>query len=125
MSDARTMGERAINRRPAVTPPGRSSAGGSTGRIPDRKKAEPRKDSASAAIANGAVMNCASSPLADGPPTNDSARLPLSSDCPSTYLSAATIETNSVLSDTLNKMARVPAANVTANICASVSMCSA
>ena len=41
------------------------------------------------------------------------------------YRSGATIETNSVPSDTVNKMLSVPAPNVTANSCASVSACSA
>jgi hypothetical protein len=69
MSDARTMALPAMNRRPAVTPPGARSAGGSAGRIRPRKNAEPRKDSASAAIAYGAVSAWASSPPADGPAT--------------------------------------------------------
>jgi hypothetical protein len=69
MSDARTIGERAMNLSPAVAPPGARSAGGSAGRIRPRKKAEPRKDRASAAIANGADRAWASSPPADGPAT--------------------------------------------------------
>jgi len=53
ISDARTMPEPAMNRTPALTDPSLWSAGGSAGRIRPRKKAEPRNDSASAAMANG------------------------------------------------------------------------
>ena len=76
ISDARTMGDWTVNRSPAVTAPLLSSAGGSAGRIRRRKNAEPRKDSASAMTANGAVNTCTSMPPMLGPPVNDSARLP-------------------------------------------------
>ena len=76
ISDPRTMPEPAMNRTPAMTDPWPSSAGGSAGRIRLRKNAEPRNDSASAAMANGAVSTCTSTPPRLGPPTNDSARLP-------------------------------------------------
>ena len=75
-SDARTSAERAMNRAPASTDPPASSAAGSAGRIRLRKNAEPRNDSASATMANGADSTCTSIPPTLGPPTNDSARLP-------------------------------------------------
>ena len=51
VSDARTIGELAMNLRPAVTPSLPSDDGGSAGRIAASWKAEPRKDSASTTIA--------------------------------------------------------------------------
>ncbi len=76
ISDARTTGERMTQRRPAVTPPFPSSARGSTGLMRRRKKAEPRNESASVKIANGAVSSWVRMPPRDGPTTNDIARLP-------------------------------------------------
>ena len=76
ISDARTRAELAMNRAPARTEPWPSSVGGSAGRIRLRKNAEPRNDSASAAIAAGADSACTRIPPMLGPPTNDSARLP-------------------------------------------------
>ena len=76
ISDARTTAERAMNRAPASTGPPASSAAGSAGWIRLRKNAEPRNDSASAAMVTGADSTCTSTPATLGPPTNDSARLP-------------------------------------------------
>ncbi len=76
-SEARTIGEPAMNRAPAVTEPFAvlSSADGSAGRMRRKKKADPRNDTASATMANGAENSCTSSPPMLGPPTNDSALL--------------------------------------------------
>jgi hypothetical protein len=76
VSAARTTGARLMNRSPAVTPPAPSEDGGSAGRIEASWKAEPRNDSASATMAYGAVSASTSSPPTDGPPMNDSDRLP-------------------------------------------------
>ena len=74
-----------MKRAPATSAPRPvASVGGSAGLIRPRKNAEPRKDSASAASANGADSACTSSPPTLGPPTKDSARLPYTSELPST-----------------------------------------
>jgi hypothetical protein len=125
VSAARTIGARAMNRSPAVTPPAPSDDGGSTGWIEASWAAEPRNDSASATMAYGAVSASTSSPPTDGPPMSDSDRLPKISDWPSMYRPGGTIDTNSVLSDTANSTDSVPTANATRYICTSVSACSA
>ena len=82
-SEARTMPGRAMNRAPAASAPlPPSSVCASAGRMRARKKAEPRNDSASAATANGADSAWTSSPPRLGPATNDTARLPCTSELP-------------------------------------------
>ena len=76
VSDARTIGEAAMNRSPAVMPSSPSAAGGSLGRIMPSWKADPRNDRASTTMAYGPLSACTSSPPTDGPPRKESARLP-------------------------------------------------
>ena len=65
-----------MNRAPADSAPSPPPvAGASLGLIRRRKNAEPRKDKASAAIANGALSACTSRPPRLGPPTKEKARL--------------------------------------------------
>ena len=59
-----------------MTPSAPSDEGGSAGLIIASWTAEPRNDSASATIANGAVSASTSRPPTDGPPMNENARLP-------------------------------------------------
>jgi hypothetical protein len=114
-SAARTTADRAMNRTPTRSCPGPGSAGGgSTGRIRASASAEPRNDTALSSTAPGAVSSATSSPARLCPPTNDIARLPLSSELAGTYRSAGTIETNSVAYATENSVSKVPIANATA-----------
>ena len=76
------------------------SVGGSAARSALSEKAEPRNESASATSATGADSSCTSRPPMLGPPTNESARLPLRSEFASTYCSRGTSETKSVLYET-------------------------
>ena len=76
-SVGRTTADRRMNLAPDAVPPRASRSGyGSSGLISQSDTAEARKETASAASANGAVMSCTSSPPRLGPPTNDIARLP-------------------------------------------------
>src|SRR5205823_11005740 len=113
-SDARTIGEPRMNRAPADSEPGPAAAAGASRiLIRRRKNAEPRKDRASAATANGALSACTSRPPRLGPPTKENARLPYTSDVPSTYRSPGMTATDTEPSHTVNSVLSVPAPNAT------------
>ena len=122
ISEARTIGEPRMNRAPADSAPRPPpAAGASAGLIRRRKNAEPRNERASAAIANGALSACTSSPPRLGPPTKENARLPYTSDVPSTYWSSGMMATDTEPSQTVNSVLSAPAPNATAYSWASVS----
>ena len=82
---------RTTNRRPSRTwPCSASSTGGSSGRIERSSSADPTNDAASARSAAGADSNWTRTPPMLGPATNEKARLPLTSEFPSTYCSRGT-----------------------------------
>src|SRR5262245_54023271 len=84
-SDGRITDECQIHDIPARRwPCSAVSVGGSSGLILLSEKAEIRYEKASASSATGADRACTSTPPMLGPPTNERARLPLRSDCPST-----------------------------------------
>jgi hypothetical protein len=76
VSDARTIGDRAMNRSPTVTPSSALAGGGSAGLMVPSCRAEPMNDRASATMAYGPLSACTRSPPTEGPPRNDSALLP-------------------------------------------------
>ena len=91
-SDARITGERNMNRTPdSRWPRSRRAGSGSASRIKPSVSADTRNENASTISATGPEKAWTSNPAAAGPPTNENARLPFRSDCPSTYLSRGTI----------------------------------
>src|SRR2546423_7086892 len=85
-SEARTIGEPRMYRMPAFKCPRSAfSVGGSTGEIDLRASAEATKETASTTSAPGADRAWTSSPPTLGPPTYESARLPLSTEFASRY----------------------------------------
>src|SRR5437763_3357608 len=113
-SAERTIFEPAMKRTPATTWPSSSAAvGGSTGEMLPRKKADQRNESESTTRAYGAERACTSPPATLGPPTNEKARLPKSSEFALTYCSRGTSETNSVLCETKKSMLSVPVRKAT------------
>src|SRR5262249_25115209 len=117
-SDGRITDECQIHDIPARRwPCSAVSVGGSSGLILLSEKAEIRYEKASASSATGADRACTSTPPRLGPPTNERARLPLRSDCPSTYRSRGTSATNSALYATKKKTLSVPLRKPTTYSC--------
>ncbi len=79
-----TTGEPAMHRIPAPTPTFPVDGGGSTGAIRASSSADTTYEHASTSSTTGAVTTWTSAPPAPGPATCASARLPLTSEFPST-----------------------------------------